>query len=80
MAKRDRRRQVTRLDKAAAGIGRALGQALKRIDKWRSQRAAIAIDIRKVLTAGQQALTDPLRGDEPVRRVRSVTTNPDNLS
>jgi hypothetical protein len=78
VAKRGSRRRATRLDKAAAGIGRALGQTLKRLEKWRSQRAAIAGDIRKVLAAGRQALADLGEGNRRngsyvhLRRTRTV--------
>jgi ElaB/YqjD/DUF883 family membrane-anchored ribosome-binding protein len=58
MAKRSKQRQSTQLNRAAAGIGDALGQIAARVDSWKQQRSEIAAEIRKLLGTGQTLLRD----------------------
>jgi hypothetical protein len=46
------------LDLAAATIGRTLGQALNRLDKWRKQRHAIAAELAKAVEGGASILRE----------------------
>lgn len=57
MAKRGRPRK-SKLDKAAVGIGRTLGQVMNRMDQWRKQRDEIAADLHHVVTTAQKTLTE----------------------
>lgn len=72
MAKRGRPRK-SRLDKAAAGIGRTLGQVMNKMDRWRKQRDEIASDIRHVVGTGQKILAElGHAGQSAVSEVRSL--------
>jgi hypothetical protein len=57
VAKRGRPRK-TNLDLAAATIGRTLGQAMNRLDKWRKQRQAIAAELGKAVEGGASILRE----------------------
>lgn len=69
MAKRGRPRN-NGLDKAAIGIGKALGHAMNRLDKWRADRDEIVADIRQVMAAGTKALAE--LGQDATRYVGSI--------
>ena len=56
MAKRGRKRGG--LDRAAVGIGTALGNVVNRIENWRRQRDEIAAEVRQVVAAGTQLLSE----------------------
>lgn len=56
MAKRGRKRGG--LDRTAVGIGTALGNVVNRIENWRRQRDEIAAEVRQVVAAGTQLLSE----------------------
>ena len=49
----------------AMGVGAALGRVAGRIDRWNSQRADIAKDIRQLITGAQTLLKDVMRAPAP---------------
>jgi len=71
MAKSRRSRRGTRLDRTAAGLGRALGQVAARVDALQHQRQIVVDEIRQIIGAAEEMLAD--LGDAGViarRRVR----------
>lgn len=67
MAKSRRSRRDTRLDRTAAGLGRALGQVAARVDALQHQRQLAVDEIRQIIGAAEEMLAD--LGDAGVRRL-----------
>jgi hypothetical protein len=58
MAKSRKSSRDTRLERTAAGLGKALGQMAARVDALQHQRQAVVDEIRQIIGAAEEMLAD----------------------
>ena len=63
MAKRRTSKRVATA--VAVGVGAAFGRVVARIDRWNSERADIADDVRRLIADAQTLLKDVLHAPTP---------------